>query len=162
VSHTCPQSIYKKESSDNHSFLSSTSSLINAMIYFITAVCLSGCHDTHGFCNSPNECRCHTGWEGDYCSECTRYPGCKHGRCSKPFECECEEGWGGLFCNQDLNYCTNHKPCKNGGTCFNTGQGSYTCSCPTGFVGDDCQSRADGCTCVNGGTCRVSDMIVGL
>ncbi|ODM93782.1 Neurogenic locus protein delta [Orchesella cincta] len=114
-------------------------------------VCRPGCQGT---CTIPDTCECHSGWEGPYCSECVRYPGCKHGRCTNPWECNCEEGWGGLFCNQDLNYCTNHKPCRNGGTCFNTGQGSYTCACPVGFIGADCETRSDGCTCLNGGTCR--------
>lgn len=72
-----------------------------------------------------------------------------------------------MFCNQDLNYCTNHAPCKNGGTCFNTGQGLYTCSCPPGYTGPECNvdlglaSRhgldcSTGLTCMNGGTCKVS------
>lgn len=70
----------------------------------------------------------------------------------------CNEGWGGLFCNQDLNYCTNHKPCKNGGTCFNTGQGSYTCSCAPGFTGTDCETPLLDChskPCLNGGSCSM-------
>lgn len=87
-----------------------------------------------------------------------------HGTCVKPWDCLCNEGWGGLFCNQDLNYCTNHKPCRNNGTCFNTGQGSYTCSCPPGFHGTDCEhaligfnkpptSCLEDSPCKNGGTC---------
>lgn len=92
------------------------------------------------------------------CNECVRYPGCLHGTCQKPWECACDEGWGGLFCNQDLNYCTNHKPCLNGGTCFNTGQGSYTCSCPPDFTGTDCETPLFDChskPCQNGGTCTL-------
>jgi hypothetical protein len=53
-----------------------------------------------------------------------------------------------LFCNHDLNYCTNHKPCKNGGTCFNTGQGSYFCTCPAEYTGTDCELVKDDCTTV--------------
>lgn len=80
-----------------------------------------------------------------------------HGTCVKPWDCLCNEGWGGLFCNQDLNFCTNHKPCLNGGTCFNTGPGSYTCSCPAGFIGDKCETPINDCSqqiCANGGTCN--------
>lgn len=102
--------------------------------------------------------RCHVGWKGKNCTECVKYPGCIRGTCSKPWECQCDEGWGGLFCNQDLNYCTNHKPCRNGGTCFNTGQGSYTCSCPPGYTGTDCDVRLSNCShkpCLNGATCKV-------
>ncbi|RZF37179.1 hypothetical protein LSTR_LSTR009704 [Laodelphax striatellus] len=119
--------------------------------------CLPGCDEQHGHCSQPNECTCHSGWKGRLCDQCERYPGCLHGSCQKPWECLCDEGWGGLFCNQDLNYCTNHKPCRNGGTCFNTGQGSYTCSCPPGFSGTDCEREVDDCAhhpCLNGGTCK--------
>ncbi|XP_057378473.1 neurogenic locus protein delta-like [Daphnia carinata] len=124
--------------------------------YCTKAICLPGCHDEHGFCNDPNECLCKLGWQGKLCDQCIRYPGCLHGSCQQPWQCYCNEGWGGLFCNQDLNYCTNHKPCKNGGTCFNTGQGSYTCTCPAEYTGTDCELVKDDCTvipCLNGGTC---------
>lgn len=100
--------------------------------------------------------RCHNGWTGPFCDQCVRYPGCLHGSCQKPWECLCDEGWGGLFCNQDLNFCTNHKPCRNGGTCFNTGQGSYTCACAPGFTGTDCETPLLDCQakpCLNQGTC---------
>ncbi|XP_046614315.1 neurogenic locus protein delta isoform X2 [Neodiprion virginianus] len=124
--------------------------------YCTTAHCLPGCDEQHGHCSQPNECICHSGWKGALCDQCERYPGCLHGTCQKPWECLCDEGWGGLFCNQDLNYCTNHKPCTNGGTCFNTGQGSYTCSCAPGFKGTDCETSLQDCSsnpCRNGGSC---------
>ncbi|KAI1237901.1 hypothetical protein IHE44_0013993 [Lamprotornis superbus] len=56
----------------------------------------------------------------------------------------------------DLNYCTHHRPCKNGATCMNTGQGSYTCACKPGFTGVDCEheiSECDSNPCRNGGSC---------
>lgn len=84
------------------------------------------------------------------------YPGCVHGTCTKKWQCNCKEGWGGLLCNQDLNFCTNHKPCHNGGTCTNTGQGSYTCKCGPGYRGVDCEIKIKDCTaspCLNNGTC---------
>ena len=28
-------------------------------------VCRSGCHETHGFCQKPGECRCKFGWTGE-------------------------------------------------------------------------------------------------
>ncbi|XP_065355030.1 neurogenic locus protein delta [Calliphora vicina] len=117
--------------------------------------CAKGCE--HGHCDKPNQCICQAGWKGSLCNECEAYPGCVHGTCSKPWECICNEGWGGLFCNQDLNYCTNHRPCQNGGTCFNTGQGLYTCMCPPGYNGPDCQNVINSCSeenpCQNSGIC---------
>lgn len=124
--------------------------------YCITPICRAGCHPTTGHCEQPNECKCHNGWKGPNCDQCEKYPGCLHGSCEKPWQCACDEGWGGLFCNQDLNYCTNHRPCKNGATCFNTAPGSYSCQCPPGFSGTNCEIINDTCAttpCRNGGTC---------
>ncbi|CAG0884542.1 unnamed protein product [Cyprideis torosa] len=67
--------------------------------------------------------------------------------------------WFSFSLDPDLNYCTNNRPCRNGGTCFNTGQGSYTCKCPPGFSGNNCEIKADFCVnspCQNGGTCYES------
>lgn len=64
-----------------------------------------------------------------------------------------------LFVFPDLNYCTHHKPCLNGATCTNTGQGSYTCSCLPGYTGASCEiqvSECSGSPCRNGGSCTVS------
>ncbi|XP_022247406.1 neurogenic locus protein delta-like [Limulus polyphemus] len=125
--------------------------------YCSNAICLLGCHKENGRCDEPNKCKCRYGWEGPLCQQCTRYPNCVHGTCTQPWQCNCEEGWGGLLCNQDLNYCTNHKPCKNGGTCTNTGQGSYTCTCPEGITGTNCEFQVDNCAlqpCQNGGKCK--------
>lgn len=59
----------------------------------------------------------------------------------------------------DLNYCTNHRPCKNNASCTNTGQGSYTCTCRPGFTGKNCEIETNECDsnpCKNGGSCKVS------
>nr|ABK56704.1 delta protein [Parhyale hawaiensis] len=124
--------------------------------YCNTPTCRPGCHPKQGFCEKPNQCQCHLGWQGENCDQCMIYPGCDHGTCNSPWECTCDEGWGGLFCNLDLNYCTNHKPCKNGATCFNTSPGSYSCQCPPGFSGTNCEVTNHTCAtdpCLNGGTC---------
>nr|NP_001071677.1 delta protein [Ciona intestinalis]BAE06370.1 delta protein [Ciona intestinalis] len=124
--------------------------------YCTTPICLNGCNTQRGYCQAPNQCICKVGWRGKLCNECSTTPGCMHGTCERPFQCNCRRGWGGLYCNQDLNYCTNHHPCLNGGLCTNSGEGSYTCTCQVGYIGRMCQYRISMCSsnpCNNGGEC---------
>ncbi|XP_062241956.1 delta-like protein C [Platichthys flesus] len=124
--------------------------------YCTIPICAAGC-SRNGFCESPGECVCRQGWQGAHCDECARHPGCLHGTCQQPWQCNCKEGWGGLYCDQDLNYCTNHRPCRNGASCTNTGQGSYTCACRPGFTGKNCEIETNECDsnpCKNGGSCK--------
>ncbi|XP_059908209.1 delta-like protein 4 [Gadus macrocephalus] len=119
-------------------------------------ICLEGCSERTGNCTLPGECRCREGWQGSLCDVCKRHPSCKHGTCLEAWQCTCDEGWGGLLCDQDLNYCTHHRPCSNGATCMNTGQGSFTCTCLPGFTGVHCDSGVRECDsqpCQNGGRC---------
>ncbi|XP_062857522.1 delta-like protein 4 [Trichomycterus rosablanca] len=123
-------------------------------------ICLSGCSEASGNCSKPGECICREGWQGTFCTECKKHPVCKHGTCQQPWQCNCKEGWGGLFCDQDLNFCTHHKPCMNGATCTNTGQGSYTCTCRPGFTGTNCELEVRHCDsnpCRNRGHCTELD-----
>ncbi|XP_014671853.1 PREDICTED: delta-like protein D isoform X2 [Priapulus caudatus] len=130
--------------------------------YCTDAICLSGCHKEHGFCELPGECKCRPGYNGKLCDRCMTYPGCQHGTCQSPWECTCLSGWGGMLCNNDLNFCGTHKPCNNGGTCTNTGLGFYTCMCPKEFTGRSCETSVDKCktsSCFNGGTCANNKII---
>ncbi|XP_038147471.1 delta-like protein 4 [Cyprinodon tularosa] len=128
--------------------------------YCQEAICLEGCNESTGICKTPGECICKDGWQGRFCDECKLHRFCKHGTCEKPNQCTCKEGWGGIFCDQDLHYCTNHKPCANGATCMNTGEGHYTCACLPGFAGKNCDLEVRECDskpCHNGGRCEDSD-----
>ncbi|KAL3857497.1 hypothetical protein ACJMK2_012163, partial [Sinanodonta woodiana] len=47
--------------------------------------------------------------------------------------------------------------CKNGGTCVNTGPETYTCICPEGFNGKDCEYDIDECLanpCQHSASCK--------
>ncbi|XP_019639856.1 PREDICTED: fibropellin-3-like isoform X2 [Branchiostoma belcheri] len=46
-----------------------------------------------------------------------------------------------LCADLDIDECASN-PCQNGGTCQD-GINSYSCSCPTGFHGDHCESDPD-------------------
>ncbi|XP_016379334.1 protein jagged-2-like [Sinocyclocheilus rhinocerous] len=120
------------------------------------AVCKQGCHMDHGSCDLPGECKCNYGWKGGLCDECETFPGCDHGTCTEPWKCVCDTNWGGLLCDKDLNYCGNHHPCKNMGTCTNTEPNEYLCVCKEGFRGRNCDIVEHACLsspCENGGTC---------
>ncbi|CAF3924740.1 unnamed protein product [Adineta steineri] len=65
----------------------------------------------------------------------------------------------GLNCNTSSNPCDILRPCENNGTCndINTTISAYNCSCPSGFVGTQCQIDNRPCksnTCWNNGICN--------
>ncbi|KAM6924252.1 slit homolog 3 protein [Xenentodon cancila] len=49
-------------------------------------------------------------------------------------------------------------PCRNNGTCVSDAAGSYHCTCPHGFKGQNCELPINACIsfpCSNGGTCLI-------
>ncbi|XP_038146204.1 neurocan core protein [Cyprinodon tularosa] len=60
----------------------------------------------------------------------------------------------GLFPSVDSNPCQT-SPCLHGGSCLQEGD-SYSCYCPQGYTGENCEIDIDDCQsnpCQNGGTC---------
>ncbi|XP_056252051.1 protein delta homolog 2 [Seriola aureovittata] len=120
------------------------------------------CNITNSHCDESGVCRCDPGWDGERCDRCVPMPGCVHGSCQQPWQCSCEPGWGGRFCDKDLFVCSEQQPCHNGATCVMEDSGEYTCLCPEGFHGRDCQLKTGPChqrrsPCKNGGLCEDAD-----
>jgi hypothetical protein len=74
--------------------------------------------------------------------------------------CVCDAGYrgNGLTCSPTGNGACADTPCENGGTCSDNPDGTYTCACPDGYSGSNCQ-RSAACTpnpCRNGGTCSAN------
>ncbi len=96
-------------------------------------------------------CICVNGFEGPNCEhnvdDCASKP-CLHGGICHDkiasFHCECPPGRTGLYCH--LNDACASNPCNAAAICdtsiFN---GSYTCSCPQGYSGTDCNQDIDEC-----------------
>ncbi|XP_038586164.1 protein delta homolog 2 [Micropterus salmoides] len=120
------------------------------------------CNVANSRCDESGVCRCDPGWDGEHCDRCVPMPGCVHGSCQQPWQCSCEPGWGGRFCDKDLSVCSEQQPCRNGATCVLEDSGEYTCLCPDGFHGRDCQLKTGPChqrrsPCKNGGLCEDAD-----
>uniref|UniRef100_A0A8D2J8V4 Delta like non-canonical Notch ligand 2 n=1 Tax=Varanus komodoensis TaxID=61221 RepID=A0A8D2J8V4_VARKO len=99
------------------------------------------------------DCTCDPGWEGDYCEQCVRMPGCSHGTCHQPWQCICQSGWA------DVHICEHQTPCQNGAQCVYDRDGEYSCLCLEGFHGKDCELKTGPCEkagspCKNGGLCQ--------
>ncbi|XP_028580146.2 protein delta homolog 2 isoform X1 [Podarcis muralis] len=120
--------------------------------------CSDHCNLAHGSCDEDGKCRCDKGWEGEYCEQCVRMPGCKHGTCHQPWQCICQSGWAGKLCKKDVHVCEHQTPCQNGAQCVYDRDGEYSCLCLEGFHGKNCELKTGPCDkagspCKNGGEC---------
>ncbi|XP_071841566.1 uncharacterized protein [Apostichopus japonicus] len=159
----------------------------------VTLPCLNGgiCTRVAGTCLGYT-CNCQTGFGGVLCENnialvsnpCNTFPCMNDGCCvslgNNNYKCICRNGYTGILCGEitsNVNFnsdsCRNN-PCSNGGTCYNSYNSNtnnivfvpqYTCACPPGFVGQNCQfpvavfpqfdiCSSTGVNCLNGGTCR--------
>ncbi|XP_066271846.1 fibropellin-1-like [Branchiostoma lanceolatum] len=92
-------------------------------------------------------CICAPGWMGTDCEqeidECHQHtdPCHNNGDCIdlvNGFYCNCYQGWEGSGCSIDINECLS-QPCMFGGACNNGLDGTYTCSCLSGYQGQNCE-----------------------
>jgi Laminin G domain/EGF-like domain len=51
---------------------------------------------------------------------------------------KCPPGYDGETCDNLFDVCVAHEPCENGATCITKGT-EYTCMCPVGFTGTNCE-----------------------
>ena len=137
----------------------------------VLSPCESNPCDNGGTCTATTDdgytCECSKRFYGDNCEYAVQPPDyctnsvCEFGNCTSGqtlYTCSCFTNYGGVHCDSviaDSSLCDSN-PCRYGGTCTDNNNGTYTCTCPTGFTGQDCLEEIDECEgdpCTNGGQC---------
>merc|ERR1711942_157372 len=101
-------------------------------------ICSKGCHETNGYCELPNTCKCKDGFSGENCTDSLNLPTtCKNGYADFDRLCVCYEGWFSDNCDFPL--------CKDGcsvehGSCSVPGE----CTCEVSWQGENCDECAEG------------------
>ncbi len=110
-------------------------------------------------------CDCPVGTMGASCeisvNFCSSDPCMNGGTCSsgtRGFSCACTVDWTGNACDVLVDPCDT-TPCANGGTCTRLSRSTFSCMCPPGFTGVNCNTDINECNiismpCSNGGTCQ--------
>ncbi|XP_060667097.1 LOW QUALITY PROTEIN: cadherin-related tumor suppressor [Drosophila nasuta] len=109
-------------------------------------------------------CQCAKGYAGEQCarrqdpcipSPCQGQAPCR--RMGNDFQCDCPTNREGKQCERERSDVCWGKPCRNGGSCQRSPDGSsYFCLCRPGYRGSQCESLADSCRpnpCLHGGLC---------
>uniref|UniRef100_A0A670ZA70 Slit guidance ligand 2 n=1 Tax=Pseudonaja textilis TaxID=8673 RepID=A0A670ZA70_PSETE len=135
----------------------------------IQGVCLASVSPHRAIGANPLHCDCHMQWLSDWVKSEYKEPGIA--RCagpgemadklllttpSKKFTCQ---GPMDVIVLAKCSPCLSN-PCKNGGSCNNDPVDFYSCSCPYGFKGRDCEVPIHGCIsspCKEGGTCHLKE-----
>ena len=100
--------------------------------------CLNGASCQDGMANY--KCVCPSRFTGRQCETefvCNITTECKHGGTCLDHLCLCMEGYTGKRCESKSDPCSG-SPCQYGGTCA-PDFSSYTCLCPVGAVGHNCE-----------------------
>ncbi|KAL4216365.1 hypothetical protein ACF0H5_024092 [Mactra antiquata] len=107
----------------------------------------------HGSCvevANSFACVCDPDYVGDLCDKkdpCNPSP-CQHGTCQVQsnghIQCHCQPGYDGALCDNQVITCASSHTLCNHGTCHNNGN-SYTCSCNTGWTGQNCLKPIKDC-----------------
>ncbi|CAA79620.1 glp-1/Notch intracellular domain [Caenorhabditis elegans] len=128
------------------------------------------CYCEQGFTGQRCEIECPSGFGGIHCDLPLQRPHCSRsngtcyndGRCINGF-CVCEPDYIGDRCEinrkdfkfPDIQSCK-YNPCVNNATCIDLKNSGYSCHCPLGFYGLNCEQHllCTPTTCANGGTCE--------
>ncbi|XP_022082655.1 sushi, von Willebrand factor type A, EGF and pentraxin domain-containing protein 1-like [Acanthaster planci] len=121
--------------------------------------CISNPCFNGGTCNDlPNgySCTCLAGYTGrlcqtviDWCAESPCHEGATCVDQGRFFRCVCPQHRSGPLCDRT--------PCQNSGLFLEGLTELYTCRCPAGYEGQNCEIDVDECAsgpCSNGATCR--------
>ncbi|KAI8035371.1 hypothetical protein M5D96_011814 [Drosophila gunungcola] len=131
----------------------------NFVIQDSPSLVLSGPRIVHDY-----SCQCTSGFSGDQCSRrqdpCLPNPCHLQVQCRRlgaDFQCMCPANRDGKQCEKERSDVCYSKPCRNGGSCQRSSDGSsYFCICRSGFRGNQCENIADSCRpnpCLHGGLC---------